>query len=429
MTKNKKILLGVMGAAALATAPIIAVSCGGGNKKELTKEEIKALPTLEYPTLAALKDEDHSSKKIAIMMTDPENPRWKKALALSQEAMTKAGFTTVNAQQKKEQNDQNSWLEAQINENASGILLGATDKGAQSVVYEAGKKNIPVVAYDRLIPGVSPTYNWYVTFDNYKVGESQGLAFLSGVYKYVEAGEGKDNVFDTWEVAKAWIEQHKLQQKGYFFVVGGDADDNNAPLFYAGAMKMVEAAQKLDANLINKSAKTFKDVATPKWDYKIFKDKLSSDVTNMSAEDKKLIVGVVSPNDGMAEAAVQTFTDAGLDFSKITITGQDSNATAYNFIKEGKQFMTIAKPDDRPSQVAAILMRAILRSGRTDITVEEAKAALDKENLPFTYKIVADDINYAVHNGKNKKFIKTVIIEPKIIVKSNVEEIKPAKTK
>lgn len=427
MTKSKKILLSALALAGLATSTV-AASCGGGNS-ELTPEQIKALPTLQAPALEAAKTEATEGMKIAIMMTDPENPRWKLATKEAEKFMKQAGFTNVIASQAKAQSDQNSWVKTQINADAKGVLLGASDKGASQIVFDAAKKGVPVVAYDRLIPGIADTYNWYTTFDNYLVGQYQGLSFLSGVYKYVV--EEKPAIFKDWATAEAWINTHKLATKSIFYVVGGDADDNNAPLFYRGAMELVEKAQKLDENLVNNSPKTFKEVATPGWDYKIFKDLLTTNLKNLSDEDKKHFVGVVSPNDGMAEGAIQAIDStksALFNYKNITITGQDSNPTAYKYIKEGKQLMTIAKPDERPAQVASILMKAILAAGRKtkDITVEEAEAALKAANLGFTYKIVADDISYAVHNGKQKKFIKTVIIEPKIITSANVEEIKPA---
>lgn len=385
MTKNKKILLGVMGAAALATAPIIAVSCGGGSK----------------------------TPQVSVMMADPANPRWQKAREQAIKNIKEVGLT-VAADQKDKQSDQNTWLLQQLDRGTKALLIGAQDESVSRVISEAEKKGVPVVAYDRLIKATGSTYNWYVTFDNELVGTYQGLSLLSGIYKYVEPGNGKDNVFDSVEVAKEWIKNHKLATESHFYAMAGSPSDNNARLFYDGAMNVINEAMKIDTNLVAKS-KGFDVIASPNWDYVLARKTLSD-----SIKDYEKIIGILSPNDGMADVAVSLLKqNRPSTYKNVTITGQDSNKEAYNHIKAGEQFMTISKPDSRSTKVASIVLNVLIKN--KNATKADVQEALDNAKLPFSIKIVDDNESYKTESGK---FINSIIIQPKIIVKSNVEEIK-----
>ena len=68
-----------------------------------------------------------------------------------------------------------------LTKGVKALIIAPIDGTALSdQLDQAGKQGIPVVAYDRLILG-SKNVNYYVTFDNNKIGEEQGTALLEGL--------------------------------------------------------------------------------------------------------------------------------------------------------------------------------------------------------------------------------------------------------
>jgi len=97
-----------------------------------------------------------------------------------------------------------------------GVLLLVDFKGAGvAVAAKAKGQGIPVIAYDRPIAGV----DYYVSFDNFKVGALEGQSILDGL-KTV----GKDPKTST------------------VVYMGGDPSDGNAKMFKDGAVSVMEAA-------------------------------------------------------------------------------------------------------------------------------------------------------------------------------------------
>ena len=87
---------------------------------------------------------------------------------------------------------------------------------------DAGKDGVKIIAYDRLING-SPNVDYYVTFDNEKVGIQQGTSLLTGLG--ILDADGKDT-----------------GEKGPFNIelFAGSPDDNNAQFFFNGAMSVLQ---------------------------------------------------------------------------------------------------------------------------------------------------------------------------------------------
>src|SRR3954447_22484385 len=83
---------------------------------------------------------------------------------------------------------QQQQVEAALTQGADVLVLDAVDAAAVApLVNQAKQRNVPVIAYDRLIAGIS--YEYYVSFDNVRVGEVQGKALLDEVTKRGKAGK------------------------------------------------------------------------------------------------------------------------------------------------------------------------------------------------------------------------------------------------
>ncbi|MFZ1040251.1 MAG: substrate-binding domain-containing protein [Anaerolineales bacterium] len=103
--------------------------------------------------------------------------------------------------------------EAALTNGAKVLVIDAVDSAAAGTIADAaGPQNVPVISYDRLITG-SANVNYYISFDDVKVGKLQATALmmaLSGVVhptitmingnstdnNAAEFKQGAHNVFD-----------------------------------------------------------------------------------------------------------------------------------------------------------------------------------------------------------------------------------------
>ncbi|WP_429635440.1 substrate-binding domain-containing protein, partial [Staphylococcus aureus] len=106
---------------------------------------------------------------------------------------------------------------------AKVLIIASIDGTAITSQLEQAKSNgIKVIAYDRLIRN-SANVDYYTTFDNFKVGVQQATSLLTGLGILDASGK------DTGKTGPLNIE-----------LFAGSPDDNNATLFYNGAMSILK---------------------------------------------------------------------------------------------------------------------------------------------------------------------------------------------
>ena len=109
---------------------------------------------------------------------------------------------------------QQQQAEAAITQGADVIVMSAVDgKSAVTIVQNAKSQGVPVVAYDRFIAGS----DYYVSFDNKKVGELQGTGLVEAM-----KADGKTS--------------------GDIVMINGAPTDANAADFKAGAHSVLDAS-------------------------------------------------------------------------------------------------------------------------------------------------------------------------------------------
>lgn len=423
MTKRTKIFSLSLSTLAIVAAPIATVSCG---EKSDTYVVTAKARTFTFGGTAT------TGKKVAAMVSDPENPRWQAAKSELQAAGGEVGFTTTTAIE-KEQAAQNSWVTSQMTgaSAADVLILGAADSGsASAAVSAAGTK--PVVAYDRLINAEASNYNWYVTYDNALVGKMQGVDLINGIYgtSLTHASE-LSAITAAVTTAKATVTGKK-----HILALAGSPTDNNAKLFFGGAYAVINAAIAGDSDLAWKSwANTatteearFTAVAQANWNYTTGQSKVETDITNLGAE-KSNIKAVLCPNDGMATAAINALRNKALDPKTIYITGQDSNDAAILSISETVnpgQNMTIMKPDNAAARMSMTLATLLIDGAAKDAADADDSGALTNAEIDAYLKLAypgisftIDTTQYTVGTASPKKAINTILLNPVQIYKSN----------
>jgi len=249
------------------------------------------------------------------------------------------------------------------------LVVAASDSiKAAAIVTAAKAKGVPVIAYDRLI--YSNDLNYYVSFDNTKVGALQGQYVADHYKSYVSAGHNN------------------------LVMIDGSQTDNNALLFSKGAHSVIDPL--VSSGALKKVYEKF----TPNWDNPTAQTEMQAALT---ANQNNIQIAYVA-NDGMAGTVIAALKAVKLN-GKVLVTGQDATVAGLQSILEGDQAMTVYKAYNKEAGATAQLVAAIstgadtstLVNGQTTVPVTgganipsvlETPVAVDKSNIATT--VVAD---------------------------------------
>ena len=206
-------------------------------------------------------------------------------------------------------------IDGLIAKGAKALIILAMDKDAIiPALAKAKAKNIPVVAYDRLIeqPGV-----FYITFDNKEVGRMQARAVLAA------------------------------KPKGNYVMIKGSPTDPNADFLRAGQQEVLaDAIKKGDIKIVG-------DEYTEGWKPEVAQKNMEQILTKNSNK----VDAVVASNDGMAGGVVAALSARGL--KGVPVSGQDGDHAALNRVALGTQTVSVWKDSrdlGREAANAAILL-------------------------------------------------------------------------
>ncbi|WP_439294732.1 D-xylose ABC transporter substrate-binding protein [Lonepinella sp. BR2882] len=181
------------------------------------------------------------------------------------------------------------------------VIIPFNGEVLSNVIAEAKKEGVKVLAYDRLINNAD--LDFYVSFDNEKVGELQAQSIV------------------------------EKKPEGNYFLMGGSPVDNNAKLFRKGQMKVLQPL--IDSGKIK--------VVGDQWVDSWLAEKALQIMENALTANKNNIDAVVASNDATAGGAIQALSAQGLS-GKVAISGQDADLAAIKRIIDGTQTMTVYKP-------------------------------------------------------------------------------------
>ncbi|MQA93948.1 MAG: substrate-binding domain-containing protein [Streptosporangiales bacterium] len=257
-------------------------------------------------------------------------------------------------------NKQLSQAESMLTAGVKVLVLDAVDaKAAANIVTKAEQQGVPVVAYDRLASG---PVDYYISFDNQKVGQLQGQALLDELKK---GGDAK---------------------RGEVVMINGAPTDPNAADFKKGAHSVLDGQVTVG-----------KEYDTPDWSPDKAQQQMEAAI---SAVGKDNIIGVYAANDGTGGGAIAAMKGAGFD-KLPPVTGQDAELAAVQRILTGEQFMTVykaIKPEaETAAQMAVDLAQGKKYAGKTttmnngDVDVPSVlltPVAVTKDNVKDT--VIAD---------------------------------------
>jgi putative multiple sugar transport system substrate-binding protein len=267
------------------------------------------------------------------------------------------------------QDTQNTQIKALMDAGAKLIIVANVNATIGTVVTEAKTRGVTIIAYDRLIQN-SSDYDYYVTFNNIKVGQMQGQSIIDGL-----SGSPKNIV-----------------------LFAGSSTDKNAEFFFNEAMKVLQP--KIGSGLTVIDGKTaIANVEVQDWwapNAKVRMDGITW--ANVDA--------VLAPNDSIARYIIDNYPAVS---GKI-ITGQDAEFESAKYIKAGKQYMTVFKDTRKLAGCAVTLADQILQ-GKTTISLKDAELAT-----------AAGGLDEMGNNGMKK--VNTYILnDVKVIKKDNLQDL------
>src|SRR3954470_3850252 len=292
---------------------------------------------------------------IGVAMPTQTSERWIADGNSVKEQLEKEGYE-VNLQYAGDDiPTQSQQVDQMITQGADLLIIAAIDGTAlSSQLQAAADAHIPVIAYDRLIRD-SKNVDFYVSFDNYKVGVAQANALLTGLG--VLKADGSDG-----------------DAKGPFNIelFAGSLDDNNAHFFFDGAMDTLKKYMD-DGTLVVKSGQTsIEQAATLRWQQETAQKRME-DLLTQSYNDGTKVNGVLSPYDGLSRGIITALSNAG--YGPVTtstptpmavITGQDAEIASVKLINDGVQSSTIFKDTRTLAAQAVTVAEAFLKGNQPE---------------------------------------------------------------
>ncbi|MCH9839780.1 MAG: substrate-binding domain-containing protein [Actinomycetia bacterium] len=289
-------------------------------------------------------------KACVILPDSQSSDRWENQdRPAIQSALEGAGFTT-DIQNAQGDTTQYLTIGDQMLAGGCGVMVLVDLNGSGATVGEKAKaQGIPVIAYDR--PFAPADY--YVSFDNVKVGQLQGEGLLKCL---------GDNGVDPASASVVFL--------------NGSPTDGNAAMFKEGYETTLAAAGITPVN----------DQSVPDWDNQQGGVIFEQMFTDLGGK----IDGILAANDGLGGAAIAVLDKNGV---ALPVTGQDATVGGLQNVLLGKQCMTVFKNTDLEAGDASTLAIALLNGETPEV---EGTVDVNGTSVPAKYSepviIYADNV-------------------------------------
>ena len=317
-----------------------------------TEASKEAAPAEESAAPAA-----EGTQTVGIAMPTNSLERWNRDGAYLKEQFEAAGYATELTYSDNDANKQNNDIANMIAKDVDVLIIAAIDGDTlNQTLAEALDAGIPVISYDRLINSAAVSY--YVSFDNYKVGELQGQFVIDSLD--LENATGTFNIEFT----------------------AGDPADNNAGYFFGGAYDTLTPYIESGVLNIPSGKNTFEQVATPSWDTAKAMENMQNTLASFYSNGTVLDVALCS-NDSTAAGVVQAIGSDYAGKNQVIVTGQDGDIANLKNIVDGKQTMTVYKNVSDEAGVTLVLATALLNGETPDSKLLDSfdcEAAFDTES-------------------------------------------------
>lgn len=313
---KKRIIL----ALAVLSAAGMLIGCGGGKGKS-------------------------SGNMIGVVMPTRSEERWIKDGNAVKEGLEKLGYTVDLQYSDDDIPTQARQLEDMISKDVKCLVIASIDGSALSnQLASAAAAKIPVISYDRLLMQ-SPNVDYYVSFDNYKVGGQMGDILIQGLKLDELTPENPVNVE----------------------LFAGSPDDNNSVGFYQGAVDKLrpyfeKGVVKVPSGQIDRAV-----IGTLRWDAAEAQKRMEN-LLSAHYSGNVVLNGILSPYDPISLSCLEACKAVGYGSTPgkplPLVGGQDCIVASCKSILAGEQYATVLK-DTRTLGAATVELVDTLMKGGT----------------------------------------------------------------
>ncbi len=269
-----------------------------------------------------------ATRACVILPDAASSPRWESLdRPALEKAFTDAGFEADIQNAQGDTNKYATIADQELTKGCGVMVLVDYNGAALAVTQKAQSQGIPVIAYDRPITdgnasNPSMVADYYVSFDNEKVGELEGQMIVDGLKTF-----------------------NKDPKTAVVVYMGGDPSDGNAKLFHDGAVKVMS-----DAGI--------KPAAEPTgvWDGDKSATNFEQALTSLGGK----VDGVWVANDTNAAGVITVLQKNGLA-GQVPVSGQDASVAGLQNVLLGYQTGTVYKQVSLEAKAASDLAIQLLK--------------------------------------------------------------------
>ncbi|MHC6202805.1 substrate-binding domain-containing protein [Breznakiellaceae bacterium SP9] len=315
-----------------------------GKKLLLTGLALAFAAGTAFATGGQQANQGSSKGLVGVVMPTRSEERWIKDGNAVKEGLEKLGYAVDLQYSDDDIPTQTRQIDDLITKGVKALVIASIDGSALSnQLANAKTAKIPVIAYDRLLMR-SSNVDYYVSFDNYKVGKQMGDILIKGL-KLDQATAAKPVIIELF---------------------AGSPDDNNSVGFYQGAMDNLKpyfdkGVLKVPSGQIERNV-----IGTLRWDaaeaQKRMENLLSANYTG-----DVVLNGILSPYDPISLSTLEACKAVGYGSTPgkplPIVGGQDCIVASCKSILAGEQYATVLK-DTRSLGAATVKLVDDILSGR-----------------------------------------------------------------
>jgi putative multiple sugar transport system substrate-binding protein len=281
-----------------------------------------------------------SGNKVGVSMPTKTLQRWNQDGANMKEQLEKKGYEVDLQFADDDVATQVNQIENMISGGCKVLVIASIEGDSLgTVLAQAKEKGVKVIAYDRLIMNTDAV-TYYATFDNFMVGVKQG--------QYIEDQLGLKTNAGPFNIE----------------LIAGSPDDNNAHIFYEGAMSILQQYIDNGKLVVKSGQKTFEQVATQGWKTENAQSRFEALIAANYADGTQLDA-VMASNDSTALGVANAL--ASYTGKYPILTGQDCDIANVKNMIAGKQSMSIFKDTRDLAAKTTEMVDAILKGGEPPI--------------------------------------------------------------
>lgn len=284
---------------------------------------------------------------IGVSMTSRSAERWLRDGNALTEDLTAAGYKVDLQYADSKPEMQVQQIENMILKGCKALIVAPVDNSALSTVLATAKENgIVVIDYDLGIIGTSDI-DYFVGFDNSKVGTMQADAII----EELGLDDGAEGPF-------------------YIELVAGSLAEANCYMYFEGAMERLQPYID-NGKLVVKSGQTSIEQCTVvDWKLELLTARLDNLLTTYYS-DGTTLDAVLSPSDyvsGPIATRLESFGYGTDELPMPVITGNDATESVCRMIADGQIYMTVFKDTRLLSKACVDIINALAEGKEPEVT-------------------------------------------------------------